>query len=77
MGASIQDRLMDEREKRRDEGEPLLTEEVAVGNANGDGTLQHSIPLAARNILDLCDEDNVELHIYEDGYWVEPVDEEQ
>jgi len=61
---------MDERQTVSDAGEPLLTRTVEVGSHGSNGSLKHTIPKTAVDLLDLTDADSVTVDIYQNGYVV-------
>lgn len=67
----IQKRLMDERKALSDEGEPLFETDRAVQSQGRErSSLIHTIPSPAVKLMDLCDDDQVHIEIFENGYVV-------
>lgn len=64
-----QDRAMAYRRKVAEEGEPLCTKTRRVQD-QAEFTLSHTIPSAARDVLRLSKGDELQIEIYDDGYFV-------
>jgi len=79
MVARTQKEIIDHRQSDMDldDLEALFSREISVSKRNSHGTLQHVIPKTAVDMFDISKDSEVKIHIYEDGYWVEPTDEEQ
>lgn len=69
-GRSVsQDGLMNHRSEVAKDGEPLFTFERSVQERGG-GTLYHSIPREARDLLGLKKSQNIRVELYQNGYFV-------
>lgn len=66
--------LMAHRTDVTSEGEPLFTEHMSV-QLLGPGSLGHTIPKNARDLLNVDSDGKVQIEIYEDGYFVTVVDD--
>jgi len=75
MGISVQERIMDERETVAGDGEPIETVTRAV-HETGD-SVYHTTPYLARRLLGLDKGDEVTIDIYDDGYVVRTVTDDE
>lgn len=69
------ERILSHRQEITDGGEPTLTRRRQVNEANGHGSLKHTIPSVAVEMLSLTANDEVRIEIYDDGYFVSPIRE--
>lgn len=64
---------MDKRMSDADAGDELWSTTRAVGTKGE--SLYHTIPAEVAGILSLSSDSTVEVHVFDDGYWVERKDE--
>jgi hypothetical protein len=74
--STVSDGIMGERVELANNAEPILTFERSVRSDGGRNTsYSQNIPLEIVRWLDIDDSDSVEIHAYQNGYVVRPVDE--
>jgi len=73
MAATVQEQIKEERKKMAGDIEPIVTKTRSVG-VSGD-SLGHTIPVIACNLQNITTKSDVIIEVYKDGYWVEPVTE--
>lgn len=76
MGISTSDDIIQMRRQEAEAGECLDTETRSVTH-NHHGGVRHNIPATAATILGITEENEVRIHIFDDGYWVEKVDKNE
>jgi len=69
--STIEGRIMSEREKLADRGEPLFSCSRSVRqDGSRENCFTHNIPREAVSLLDIEESDSVLIEIYQDGYVV-------
>lgn len=68
----IQQRIMEERQRITDDGDPLFEGiEIELGKHGQNGSLKHTVPNEAVRIMGLSADDSVKIDVYQNGYIVQ------
>jgi len=67
---SVENRIMSERKRLADDGEPIVTEKRSVRPDGGGSGLKHNIPETAVDIIGVDQESTAVIDIFDDGYVV-------
>ena len=69
---SVKQRIIDERMTETGEADPMFEFEISVQNHGSGYSLRHTIPSEIVRLLELTADDDVVVHAFRNGYWVEP-----